>query len=139
MNTAIFRNSAAVVFGFVAGSLVNFAIIVVGLKLLPPPEGIDMNDMEKFAENLKLLRPIDFATPWLAHAAGTFVGALFAAKIAVSHQLKIAMSIGGLFLLGGISMVLAYGGPVWFIACDLVGTYLPMAWLAGKLADRNQT
>ena len=30
-------------------------------------------------------------------------------------------------------MVVMVGGPAWFIACDLVLAYVPMAWLGGRL------
>ena len=36
------------------------------------------------------------------------------------------------FLLGGIAMVAMFGGPLWFNAVDLIGAYLPMAYLGGS-------
>lgn len=129
----ILKNILAVVAGILIGSIVNMAIVTVGPMVIPPPDGVDMSAMDQFAENLKLLRPIHFIAPWLAHALGTFVGALIAAKVAASHQMKFALGIGAFFLLGGITAISMFGGPAWFIALDLIGAYLPMGYLGGVL------
>ena len=97
-----------------------------------------MSDMDKFAENIKLLEPANFIAPWLAHALGTLVGAFAAAKVAAGHKLKLALGIGVFFLLGGIMMVSMVGGPVWFAALDLIGAYLPMGFLGGMLGGAKR-
>ena len=62
----ILRNILAVIAGVLIGSVINMAIITLGPMVIPPPEGVDMSDMEKFAENLKLLAPVNFiALGWL--------------------------------------------------------------------------
>ena len=132
------RNIIAVIAGFLVGSAVNMAIIIVGPKLIPLPEGVDMSDMDNFAENLKRLEPANFIAPWLAHALGTLVGAFVAARIAASHKMKIAVGIGVFFLLGGITMVATFGGPLWFSVVDLIGAYLPMGYLGGILAGAKK-
>jgi hypothetical protein len=131
---SILRNIFAVVAGLLIGSLVNMAIINAGPMVIPLPEGVDMSDMDQFAENLKLFKPANFLAPWLAHALGTLVGAFVAAKIATSYKMKPALGTGVLFLLGGITMVAMVGGPSWFIVIDLLGAYLPMGYLGGSLA-----
>lgn len=135
----ILRNILGVVFGFLIGSVVNMVIIIVGPVVIPPPEGVDMSDMNKFAENLKLLQPVNFIAPWLAHALGTLVGAFVAARIAASHKMLFSLGIGLFFLLGGITVVAMYGGPVWFTVLDLVGAYLPMGFLGGILGGARKT
>ena len=90
--------------------------------------------MEALRESMKHMAPINFLFPFKGHAVGTLVGAFVAAKLAVSHKTKIALAIGGLFLLGGIAMILNCGGPLWFIVSDLVLAYIPMALLGGFLA-----
>jgi hypothetical protein len=132
------RNILAVIAGFVVGSVVNMAIITVGPMVIPPPEGVNMSDMDKFAENLKLLEPANFIAPWLAHALGTLVGAFIAAKVAASHKMMFALGIGVCFLLGGIMMELMFGGPVWFAVLDLIGAYLPMGFLGGILGGAKR-
>ncbi len=131
---SILRNLLAVVAGLLVGGVVNMAIIVVGPMVIPPPDGVDMSDMDRFAENLMRLEPANFIAPWLAHAIGTLVGAYVAAKLATDHRMVFALGIGAFFLLGGITMVATYGGPLWFAVVDLAGAYLPTGYLGGKLA-----
>ena len=135
---SIFRNVLAFVGGIVAGGVVNMAIVVGGPMLIPPPEGVDMSDMDKFAENLQLLKPVNFIAPWLAHAGGTLVGAFLTANLAASHGMKLAVGVGAFFLLGGMTMVATYGGPLWFILLDLIGAYIPMGYLGGLLAGAKR-
>lgn len=134
----ILRNILAVVAGLLIGSVLNMAIITVGPIVIPPPDGVDMSDMDKFAENLRLLKPANLVAPWLAHALGTLVGAFVAAKIAASHKMRFALGIGVFFLLGGIAMVAMLGGPLWFGLVDLIGAYLPMGYLGGRLAGATK-
>ena len=134
----IMKNLLAVIAGLVVGSVVNMAIISVGSIVIPPPTGVDMSDLDKFAENIKLLEPANFIAPWLAHALGTLVGAFTAAKVAASHKMKFALGIGVFFLLGGIMMVSMVGGPVWFAVLDLIGAYLPMGFLGGMLGGAKR-
>lgn len=129
----ILRNLLAVIAGIFVGAALNMAIITVGPMLIPLPEGVDPSDMENFAENLKLYKPVNFVAPWLAHALGSLVGAFVAAKLAASHKMLFALGIGAFFLLGGIAMVSMYGGPTWFAVLDLAGAYLPMGFMGGIL------
>lgn len=133
--SAILRNLAALLAGIIVGSVVNMAIILGGPLVVPVPEGIDMSDMEKFSENLKLLKPINFLPPWLAHALGTLAGAVIAAKLAVSRPMLLALGTSLFFMLGGIWMVATFGGPTWFALADLLGAYLPAGILGGKLGS----
>lgn len=130
----ILRNVLAVIAGVVLGSVVNMLIVTVGPRIILPPEGADMTTMDGIQEAMKLFTPVNFIPPFLAHALGTLVGAFVAAKIAVSHNMKFALAIGFWFLLGGTLMVVFVGGPIWFIACDLLLAYIPMGWLGGMLA-----
>lgn len=130
----IVRNILAVVVGIVVGSVVNMAIITVGPTVIPLPEGVDMKETDKLAENLKLFEPANFVAPWLAHALGTLAGAFVAAKVAASRKMTFALAIGVFFLLGGIMTVWMFGGTVWFALLDLIGAYLPMGFLGGILA-----
>lgn len=130
----IARNIIAVVAGIVVGSVVNMGLVSVGMAVVPLPEGADTSTMEGLREAMKSFTVVNFVFPFLAHAFGTLVGALVAAKIAVSHKMKFAIGIGAFFLLGGITMVAMCGGPMWFILLDLLIAYLPMGFLGGKLA-----
>jgi hypothetical protein len=134
MNTAV-KNILAVVLGLVLGSVVNMGIIMISGSIIPPPEGGDVTTMEGLKETMHLFQPKHFIFPFLAHALGTFVGAFIAALIAANHKMKYALSIGGLFLIGGIINTVSLPSPIWFTVLDLVGAYIPMAWLGFKLSE----
>lgn len=135
MNPTI-QNILAVIAGIVIGGIVNMGIIQVSGSIIPPPAGVDVTDMESLKSSMHLFEARHFIFPFLAHALGTLVGALIAATIAVTHKMKIAIGIGAFFLLGGIASAFMLPAPTWFIVLDVVGAYLPMGWLGGRLALR---
>jgi len=135
----IARNVLAVIVGFVLGSVVNMGLVNIGSLVVPLPEGADVTTMEGLRESMQLFTPMNFIFPFLAHALGTLVGAVIAAKLAASHPMKLAIGVGVLFLCGGTMMVLLCGGPVWFIAADLLLAYIPMGFLGGRLAGGKKT
>ncbi len=133
----ILKNILAVIAGLAIGSAVNMGIITISDAIIPPPEGVDTTTMEGLKAVMHLYQPKHFIFPFLAHALGTGVGAFVAALIAASHKMTFAMAIGVVFLLGGISMVLMLPAPIWFNVVDLVGAYIPMAWLGWKMVKGN--
>ncbi len=136
MNTTI-KNILAVIAGVIIGSVVNMGIIMISGSIILPPEGADVTTMEGLKESIHLFQPRHFVLPFLAHALGTLVGAFFAALIAANYKMKFALAIGIFFLIGGIANAFMLPAPTWFIVVDLIGAYIPMAWLGGKLAIRN--
>lgn len=133
---SLIRNVAAVLVGFIVGSLVNIGFVNIGHLVVPLPEGADVSDMESLRESMKLFTPANFIFPFLGHALGTLSGAFVAARHSVNHHMLFALSIGILFLAGGISMVVMMGGPLWFIVCDLLLAYIPMGYLGARLAGK---
>lgn len=133
----ILKNIVAVVVGIVVGSIVNMAIISISGSIIPAPDGADVTTMDGLKNSMHLFEPKHFIFPFLAHALGTFVGAFLAAKIAANHKMKFAYGIGFFFLLGGIANVFLLPSPTWFTLFDLIGAYLPMAFLGGKLATKQ--
>lgn len=113
-------------------------IIMISGTLIPPPEGADVTTMEGLKTSLHLFEPKHFLMPFLAHALGTFFGALLVAKFAASHKMKLALGVGLLFLAGGIANAFMLPSPVWFTVVDLVGAYIPMAFIAGKIVVKNK-
>ena len=134
---SILRNIFAVLVGIILGGFVNMGIIMVSGSVIPPPEGVDMTTTEGLIAAANLLQPIHYLMPFLAHALGAFVGALIAGLIAASHKMIFALSIGLVFLVGGIWMVFLVPAPTWFIVVDLVLAYIPMAYLAGKMTTKR--
>jgi hypothetical protein len=134
----IVRNILAVIAGCFIGGIVNMSIITISGSLIPPPEGADVTTVEGLKASMHLFQPINFLMPFLAHAFGTFVGAIFAALIAASHKVIFAISIGAFFLIGGIASVFMLPSPMWFTALDLIVAYIPMGYFAGKLISRKK-
>lgn len=132
------RNVLAILAGLVLGSGVNMALIALGPSLVPPPAGVDVRDAESLRAGIHLFGPQHFLMPFLAHALGTFVGALVAWLIASRDKARMAYVVGFLFLCGGIAAALMVPAPAWFIALDLLVAYLPMAWLAVRVGAGMQ-
>ena len=132
--TTIAKSTLAAVAGIVAGSVINMGLVTVGHAIVPLPGGADVSTPEKMREAMTLFTAKDFVFPFLAHALGTLAGAFIAAKLAASHRMKFALGIGIFFLIGGITAVAMFGGPLWFKIVDLTLAYLPMGYLGGVLA-----
>jgi hypothetical protein len=133
---AILRNVLAIVLGVVAGGAVNMALVTLGPSVFPPPPGVDVTRAESLAASIHLFEPRHFVFPFLAHALGTLVGALVAHLVAATRKQTCAWLVGAVFLAGGIAAARMIPAPAWFVVLDLVGAYLPMAWLGAALARR---
>ena len=129
------RNILAVIVGIVAGFIVNMGIITISGSIIPPPEGADMTTIEGMKAAMPMFTAKHYLMPFLAHALGSFVGALVAALIAASHKMWFALGIGAFTMLGGIAAAFMLPAPLWFEAVDLVFAYIPTAFIAGKLAS----
>lgn len=136
MNPVV-KNILAVVVGAVVGMVVNMGLIMAGGSIIPLPEGVDPSDMESIKANMHLYEAKHFIMPFLAHALGTLAGAFAAVKLAASHHMKLALGIGGFFLLGGIMAANMLPGPMAFEVFDIVAAYIPMGWLGWKLAGNS--
>ncbi|MEM7103382.1 MAG: hypothetical protein AAF502_09655 [Bacteroidota bacterium] len=130
----IVKNILAVVAGVLVGWAVNMGLIMLGVTVVPPPEGADVTTPEGFKAAIPLFTPKNYIFPFLAHAIGTLAGAFATAKIAASNKMPLALMIGGLFMIGGIMMVVQLPAPLWFEALDLIMAYFPMGYLGYYLA-----
>ena len=135
----IVRRVLSIFLGIIAGMAVNMGIILISGHIIPPPEGADLTTEAGIKAAMPLMQPKHFLMPFLAHAIGTLVGALIAVRIASDRHLRAALIIAVVFLVGGVMNVLVLPAPMWFNALDLIGAYLPMGWLAYKLAGKSQT
>lgn len=136
MNTMV-RNVAALPAGLVVGSVVNMGLVLLGPVVFSPPSGADVTTTEGLKAALPFFEPKHFVFPFLAHALGTLAGAALAAALAASRKMLFAMLVGLLFFTGGVANILMLPSPVWFTVLDLVGAYIPMAWLGARLGGRN--
>ena len=132
------RNVLAVIAGIVIGSVVNMGLINVGHAVIGLPPGADVSTMEGVKAAMQMFEAKHWIVPFVAHAGGTFVGALVATLIAASHKMKIAIAIGVLFLIGGISAGIMIQSPMWYNAIDFIFAYIPMAWIGAKLGGAGR-
>ena len=111
-------------------------LVVVSPYVIPPPAGVDVTDSESLSNSMHLFEAKHFVFPFLAHALGTWTGALLAFLVAASYRSVFAYAIGVVFLVGGIAAAFMIPAPVWFIILDLAAAYIPMAWLGTQLGHR---
>jgi hypothetical protein len=139
-NHPILRNAIGIITGILIGGSVNMAIIMSSSAIIPPPTGANLTTEAGLIAAMPLMKPIHFLMPFLAHAFGTFVGALIASLIAKSKQFILSMVIGLQFFIGGAMMVYQLPSPLWFNITDLVGAYFPFAlfgyWMSNQLKNR---
>ena len=130
------RNSLAVIFGWLSGSVLNMGLVKAG-HIIYPINGIDPNNLEALKAVLPNLDIQFFIFPFLAHSLGTLLGAIVAGTIAKTHKVKFSFLIGLLFFIGGVMVNMMIGGPIWFIVLDLSLAYFPMAWIATKIIKKT--
>ena len=134
----IVKNILAVISGIIIGGALNMGIIMISGSIIPPPDGADLTTMEGLKASMHLLQPKHFIMPFLAHALGTFFGALLAGAIAANHKMGFAIGISVWFMIGGLLNIFMLPSPTWFTVVDLAGAYIPMGYFAGKLVLKKK-
>lgn len=134
----IIRNILAIIAGCIVGSIVNMGIIMASGSIIPPPDGADVTTSEGLKASMHLFEPKHFLMPFLAHALGTFAGAIIAALIAANHKMKFALGIGAFFFAGGVASVFMLPSPLWYTVVDLALAYFPMAFLGARLIQKRK-
>ena len=127
----------AFLLGMVVGMIANMVLIQINLSLYPAPEGMDLNDMEAWKSFAATLPPAAFLIPVIAHLAQAFLGGWVAARIAPAHVMGIALTIGGVSLLGGFMNLINLAPPSWMWA--ELPFYLVLSGLAGKLELKRRS
>ena len=122
----------------IVGSVVNMGLVMLSPVAIPPPGGADTTTVEGLNASIHLFEAKHFIFPFLAHALGTLVGALVAALISTGSKLTVALIVGVMFLLGGISAAWMIAAPMWFEALDILLAYIPMAWIGGRLGGAGR-
>lgn len=130
----ILKNSLAVIAGLIIGAVVNMSILMLFMKLIPPPMGADVTTEAGLKAALPLFEAKNFIGPFLAHAVGTFVGSFIVGVI--TKNLRLSLIIGFAFFIGGFMEVMNLTAPMWFNIIDLVLAYIPMAYFGFSLATK---
>lgn len=129
----------ALIAGVILGGIINMMFVMIGPMFIAPPEGVDMSSAESLRENAGLLQPKHYLFPLIAHAAGTYCGALVAYKLADRYRPVAAYVIALMFFVGGITAIRMIPAPLDFILVDLIFAYFPMAYAAIKTLEEPQS
>lgn len=134
------RLIATVLLGLLVGSVVNMGLITLGSIVVPAPPGVDSSDFESIAASMHLFEARHFVPPFVAHALGTFFGALVAVLIEHRRGKGVALVVGACFFAGGVAASVLIPAPAAYIALDLIVAYFPMAiaahWIVTKARAR---
>ena len=119
------------------GAAFNSMILNLGMKLIPPPEGYNMNDAADLSKAISVMETKHFLFPFLSHALGTLFSVMFYTYFAKAKSQFFPLMIAGLFFTGGLYMVLILPSPLWFDLIDLILAYFPMAVIGYKISKRK--
>lgn len=125
----------ALIAGVLLGGIINMMFVMIGPVVIAPPAGVDMSSAESMRANAELLQPKHYLFPLIAHAAGTFCGALVAYKLVDQYKSIAAYVIAAVFFLGGITAIRMIPAPLDYILVDLIFAYFPMAYAAIKTLE----
>lgn len=130
----IFKRTLIIFVSIFSGAMLNSTIIQLSNKIIAPPKGFDLKTLEGLQAAMTHMEPKHFLFPFLAHALGTLLSTVMIARFLRSQQLIFSMMAGILFLMGGVSMVIMLPNtPIWFVLVDLIGAYIPMAYVGYKI------
>jgi hypothetical protein len=108
------RKILAVVAGVILAGIVTYAVQKIGHQVYPPPEGMDIKNMEAMKAYVSKLPMGALLFLLLSYIAGSFTGGWLAAKIARTSQIHLPLTVGGVQLLFGVINLITIPHPMWF-------------------------
>jgi hypothetical protein len=132
----ILRNIGGLIFGIIIGITVNYSVITIGEMIIVPPLGGDVTSLDELKESMSLFHWQHYIFPFLAHALGTFSGAVIAVILAADNKMKFALTVGFFFLMGSVANIVLLPTPIWFSILDFLLAYIPMAYLGWNVVNK---
>lgn len=131
------RTILGMLIGVVTMMFTVYALEFLGHALYPPPSGLDPKNPEHLQMIIAAAPTGAMAMLVLGWAAGAFVGAWVAARIA-RHARAAAIAVA-LFVMAGVAgmIVIVPDHPRWVSTLGLL-LPIPMALIAAKLAGRRE-
>ncbi|MGH7601917.1 MAG: hypothetical protein ACREOI_36605 [bacterium] len=126
------RKILAVVAGVILAGIVTFAVQKIGHQVYPPPENLDMKNIEAMKAYVAALPMGALLFVLLSYVVGSFAGGWLAATIARTSQIHLPLTVGGIQLLFGIMNLVTIPHPMWFAIASII-IFLPAAYFGGKL------
>ncbi|RMG68257.1 MAG: hypothetical protein D6715_02720 [Calditrichaeota bacterium] len=129
----MWRNFLAVIVGMFVGALTVGLVEILGNFVFPLPRDVDLSTPEAISQAMASIPLGAMLFVLLAWAMGSLVGGFLAAWLAASHHSTMALAVGGILMIGGITTLVQIPHPLWFSVIGLL-LFLPAAYLGGKLA-----
>ncbi|CAM3578144.1 hypothetical protein POKO110462_10250 [Pontibacter korlensis] len=130
----LIRNLLAVLAGIIIGSILNMGIIQISGLLIFLPEGADVTT----TEGLKAPHAFAGSQAFCFSVSGARWRNFCRSMDRLSSQNEICHQYRPFFLAGGIASCIMLPSPVWYNMVDLAGAYIPVAYMAGKLATTKE-
>ncbi|MDX1429649.1 MAG: hypothetical protein R3282_05140 [Rhodothermales bacterium] len=128
------RSILAVIAGLIVGGLIVAGVEYIAQIVYPPPEGLDMTDMEavrEFAAGAPASARLIVLLAWFL---GPFGGAWVAAHLARRSPMTHALVVGVFFLVADTINLVTIPSPIWMWIGGFVAPVLG-AYLAARLVD----
>ena len=126
------RKILAVVAGVILAGIVTYAVQKIGQQVYPPPENLDMKNMEAMKEYVATLPMDALLFVLVSYILGSFAGGWLATKIARTSQMHLPLTVGGVQLFFGLINLVMIPHPMWFAIASVI-VFLPAAYFGGKL------
>ncbi len=128
------RGILGIVAGVVAGGAVILLVEGLGMRVYPPPAGLDLKNPESIRTFMKNAPVGALLFVLAAHAAGGLAGGSLAAL--AGRALWPGIATGAILMVLALLNLLAVPHPAWFWAASLV-LPVPLAW-AGAVMVRSR-
>ena len=127
----------SVIAGVIAGTIVIYLVEMLSSKVYPPPPGVDiMKDKQALIEFIKNAPLSAMLLVLSGYVLGSFVGGWVSSRI--SGSLRQALISGVVLMAFGIMNLVEIPQPLWFGISSTI-SYIPLAYLGGKLALKNKS
>ena len=124
-----------VLLGIVCGSVLIYAVEAIGHLVYPPPEQMDLNDIEAMKAMIKTLPIGALLFVLLAYAVGSFGGGFIVTLFSKSRKPLLAIVVGVVLAIFGIINLFMIPHPVWFAVASIL-LYVPCAYMGSLIAKR---
>ncbi len=129
----VVRSILAVLAGVLAAFVVIGLVQAIGVRVYPPPPGLDPRDTETFKAAVAQMPRGALLFVLLAYAAGSVAGGWVAARFIPRAKLMHGMIVGAFLLGAGVVNMSMIPHPGWFWV-SAIAIYLLGAWSGARAA-----
>ncbi|HEX4935485.1 MAG TPA: hypothetical protein VFV33_20030 [Gemmatimonadaceae bacterium] len=129
------RSVIAVAAGLFVGGIATFGVEALGHVAVPPPQGLDVTNLEAVKAAMPTLPVAHFVPILIAYVVGPTLGAALAARMAPSRARVHAGVVGAFFLAGAVRNFMSIPHPVWFVVASVLA-FLAAPLLGSRLVGK---